>query len=89
MTAILDFTIKSRSGKDKYTSDMCASVPKSLKNYILSISVRKTEKIGVIYILIAILFYVHLRVNVAAILDFFFKIHSTVMFILGSLSYYK
>ena len=60
-----------------------------MKKYLLGISVRQTVKRGVIYILIAILFYVHLRVNVAAILDFFFKMYSTVMFILGSLSYYK
>ena len=35
---------------------------------------RQTEKRGVIYILIAILFYLHLRVTVAAILDFFFNL---------------
>ena len=44
-------------------------------NYILGISVRQTEKRGVIYILLAILFCVHVRENVAAILDFFFKIY--------------
>ena len=68
---------------------MSASVPQIIKNNILSISVRQTEKRGVIDILIVILFYVHLRVNVAAILNLFFNIYSAVMFILGSLSYYE
>ena len=50
---------------------MSVLFPKSYKNYIISISVRKPKETGVIYILIAILFYVHLMVNVAAILIFF------------------
>ena len=47
MTTVLEFTIKSRSGNDKWTSDMSASVPKSQKNiyikYIQSISKLKKE----------------------------------------------
>ena len=49
---------------------MSVLFPKSYKNYIISICYKPKET-GVIYILIAILFYVHLMVNVAAILIFF------------------
>ena len=47
------------------------------------------QKICLIDILIAILFFAHIKANVATILNFFIQIYSSVMFISGPLSYHK
>ena len=62
--------------------------PSHTKNISLAISSHKYKKI-IIYILIAILFFAHMMVNVAASLDFFIYIYMSVTFISGLLSYYN
>ena len=52
---------------------MLVSAPKSHKINKLSNSEPQMKKRGLIYILIAILFLVHMKVNFAAILFFFFS----------------
>ena len=47
------------------------------------------KKRGLIYILIDILFLVHMKVNFPAILDFFIQIYSSVTCISGPPSYHK
>ena len=49
----------------------------------------KSYKKFSIYILIFVLFLVHMKVNFAAMLDFFIQIYSSVTLISGPLSYYK
>ena len=61
-------------------------LPRSCKNKKSSILVRQIPKKN---ILISILFFVHFSVNFAAILDFFFKMHSSVSFSTGPLIYNK
>ena len=68
---------------------MSVSIPKLCKKIKLSIYVRQTKKKEVEFtFLIAILFFVHLRVNVATTL-IFFLIYLSVMFIHGLLRYFK
>ena len=53
---------------------MLVSAPKSHKINKLNNSEPQKKRRGLIYILIAILFLVYMKVNFAAILDFFFQI---------------
>ena len=68
---------------------MLVSATKSYKNHKFSNLEPQIQKICLIYILIAILFFAHMKVNVAVILDFFVKIYLPVTFISGPLSYYN
>ena len=49
---------------------MCVSATKLYKNHKFSNLELQIQKKCLIYILIAILFFAHMKVNVAAILDF-------------------
>ena len=57
--------------------------PSHTKNISLAISSHKYKKIGLIYILTAIWNFAHMKVNVAAILDFIIYIYSSATFISG------
>ena len=60
---------------------MCAT--KSYKKHKFSNFEPQVQKIGLIYILIAIWNFAHMKVNVAAILDFIIYIYSSATFISG------
>ena len=67
----------------------CLFRPQVTKINKLSNSEPQIKKTGLIYILIAILFLVHMKVNFAAILDFFLQIYSAVTFSPNPLCYHK
>ena len=85
MTSILDFTIKYRSDDEQQTSEMFVSTSKSYKIKKIEQFRATNEKRGLIYILF---FFGHVEINVAAILDFFFQILSSVALIPNPLCYY-
>ena len=69
---------------------MCVCASKSCKKHKLSNTEPQINKIGLIYILVAFLFYVHMKVSVADILDFFLlNVFVSSLFLHGPLSYYK
>ena len=62
---------------------------KAIQNqYIEQFRVTNNKR-GLIYISTAILFLVHMKVNLAAILYFFFQVYSSVTFIPNLLCYHK
>ena len=89
----LGFMINYRPDYEQLTPEMLVSATKSAtkshKINKLSNSEPQIKKTGLIYILIAILFLVHMKVNVAAILDFFFQIYSSETFSSNLLCYHK
>ena len=87
MTSILDFTLN--YGWTINTKNACFG-PNSHKINKLSYSEPPIKKIiGSIFILIAIMFLVYVKVNFAAILVFFFQIYSSVTFSPNPLCYHK
>ena len=68
---------------------MFVSVPKSYKINELSNSVRQMTKRGLTYISIVILFVFYMKVNFAALSDFFFQMYSSLSFIPNPLCYHK
>ena len=88
MTSILDFT-SYLSDDERLPPEMFVSAPKSHKINTLSNYEPQLKKRGLIYILIAILFLVYMKVNFAGILNFFFQIYSSVTFSPNPICYHK
>ena len=85
MASILNFTMNYRSDDDDEYQKCFFRAPSHTKYKKMSKFEAQIIKRCFIYILIVILFLVHMKVNFAAILDFFIQIQSSVTFISGLL----